>query len=216
MNKTKISWTEYTWNPVVGCKNHCWYCYAERINNRFNNSDFESIQYHTERLTEPLKIKKPSKIFVVSMGDLFGSWVMPEFIKWVLDIVKRCPQHTFQFLTKNPARYIEFEFSSNCWLGVTITKETDKSNIARNYPLPKCRCAYISYEPLLGYINKIPTWVNWVILGAYTGPGSKKHQPKKEWIDSIVKQCKHYKIPIFMKSSLKDIWDKPLIQEFPE
>lgn len=216
MNRTKISWTEYTWNPVVGCKNHCWYCYAERMNKRFKYiPKWDEPCVKVNELYTPKRVpKEPSKIFVGSMCDLFGNWISKKIIEDVLVFVKKNPQHTFQVLTKNPKRYKEFEFPKNCWLGQTIT---GKENIFGS-PIYKDNITYYSFEPLLDYINidSLEMLPKWIILGAYTGPGSKKYQPKKEWIDSIVRQCKHYKIPIFMKESLKDIWDKPLIQEFPE
>ena len=111
MNKTKIEWTNWTWNPVVGCKHNCWYCYGKRIAKRFfkDNPNYEP-KFYPERLKEPYTLKKPSKIFVCSMADLFGDWVKMNWIERVIKVVKENPQHTFQFLTKNPKRYLEFEF----------------------------------------------------------------------------------------------------------
>jgi len=211
--KNGIGWTDYTWNPSTGCLNNCRYCYAAKIGKRFQGH-FKPM-FHPERLEEPYKLKKPSKIFVCSMSDLFGEWIPPDVIEKVIQVARENPRHTFQFLTKNPNRYADFDFPKNCWLGATATKETDNSNVAFDYFLPECKCFYVSYEPLLGYIDTIPIWLNWIIIGAMTGKGSKKYQPKLEWIENIVRQAKNYKIPIFMKRSLQGIWKGELIRQFP-
>ena len=120
MNKTLIEWTDFTFNPVTGCwgpggtaekPNRCPYCYAKRIADRFfpvqevyhqgqgTWEEFFAPMFYPERLSEPAKIKTPSKIFVSSMGDLFGDWVPREQILDVLTTVKyRAPWHTYQFL----------------------------------------------------------------------------------------------------------------------
>ncbi|GAG54613.1 unnamed protein product [marine sediment metagenome] len=215
MNKTKIEWTDYTWNPVTGCKHNCEWCYARKIANRFKNlfNDFKPT-FHEHRLTEPYgRQYKPSKIFVVSMGDLFGKWVPASWIHSVIKVAEDNPQHTFQFLTKNSKRYLWFDFPKNCWIGTTVTGE--KTESSSTYPRRKT-IQFLSIEPLLGepYLGRIGAY-DWIIIGAMTGHGSKKHQPKKEWIDKIVEWCGGYNIPIFMKNSLSDIWGRPLIQEFP-
>ena len=195
MNKTKIEWTDYTWNPVVGCENDCWYCYGKRIAKRFwkDNPNYEP-RFHIKRLQEPYKIKEPSKIFVCSMADLFGDWIPKETIEKVLEVVRENPQHTYQFLTKNPRRYSEFDFPKNCWLGIT----EDYTNQARlNYLKGKPdNYKFISFEPLLGDMSGLDlSGIDWVIVGAMTGSGAIK--PKKEWIDSI----KHPNI--FYKNNIK-------------
>ena len=73
-----------------------------------------------------LKRRRPSKIFVCDCGDLWGEWVPNEWIEEVLKVVKKCPQHTFQFLTKNPQRYLDFEpLPDNSWAGTTVTSNKD-------------------------------------------------------------------------------------------
>ena len=194
---TKIEWCDATWNPVVGCKNGCWYCYGKRMNDRFKwIPKWNEPQLFDKRLIEDMP-KKPSKIFVGSMCDLFGDWIHKDWIKWIISIVKRNPQHTFQFLTKNPKRYLEFDFPNNCWLGTTITNRKDGWRIIdltrnNNYK-------FISFEPLLDMFDKeMNYWlkgIDLVIVGAMTGIGAIK--PKKEWIESI----KHNNI--FYKNNIK-------------
>lgn len=198
-----IGWCDYTWNPVVGCKNGCPYCYARRIRKRFNpDIPFEQITNYDERLNEPLKLKKPSKIFVGSMTDLFADWMPKYNVKYILEIVNQCPQHTFQFLTKNPKGYASFDFPENCWLGETITEWRDSLYGISPFNFSQNIIRFVSFEPLLGNIRiseKYP--YDWVIIGAMTGPGSQKYQPKKEWIDEIVKQADQKNIPIYIKDN---------------
>jgi len=81
MNKTKIEYVNYTWNPLAGCKRGCSYCYARKIHQRFHpDIPFEQIVNYDERLEQPLKIKKPSRIFAGSMSDI--EWWTPSQMKW--------------------------------------------------------------------------------------------------------------------------------------
>jgi len=197
MNKTKIEWCDYTWNPVVGCKNGCSYCYAKRMNDRFRwIFDWEKPEFFSRRLYEPYKIKKSSKIFIGSMCDLFGDWIPSKWIDMILVTVKENPQHTFQFLTKNPKRYLEFDFPENCWLGATIT-ESNLSAIGKLVSLRNTEnYKFVSIEPILGDMSLLNLEeIDLVIVGAMTGKGAIP--PKKEWIDSI----KHPNI--FYKNNIK-------------
>lgn len=221
-----IGWCDYTWNPVVGCKNGCWYCYGRRIRKRFHPEiPYEQITNYDERLQEPLKLKKPSRIFVGSMTDLFAEWMPKYNVQNVLDIAQFCPQHTFQFLTKNPKRYFEFIMTGNCWLGVTITNSQEAKNIFDQWNLDMQHLKYISFEPLLGdielpepryIIDSVLRRIKWIIIGAMTGPGSQKCQPKTEWIQNILTQADKYKIPVFMKGNLQKVWKGKLRREFPK
>lgn len=211
MNKTGIVWEnpkegwklDFTWNPIVGCKNSCKdadgkpYCYAERLNNRFKwIPDFKKPVFYPERLIEPAKLKKPSTIFVVSMGDLFGEWIPDEWITEVLTVTMCNPGHKFMFLTKNPKRYLEFEFTDNCWLGTTLDHAKNKKRLIDMAWLDWKTKTFVSVEPLLSDFSNVDfTGINLVIVGADTSPGAKP--PKKEWINSI----KHNNI--FYKSNIK-------------
>jgi len=195
-----IGWADKTWNPVCGCKNACYYCYSKRLNDRFKwLKDFTKPKFYPERLLEPYDLRKSSKIFVCSMADLFGDWVPDKWIKAILEVVRDNPQHTFQFLTKNPKRYLEFEFPKNCWLGVTITNSKDGWRIVDL--VRKDNYRFVSLEPLIGGFGKeFNMWikgVDLIIIGAMTGMGKKNVIPKKEWIDNI--QHKN----IFYKNNIK-------------
>jgi len=113
-DKSKIAWTDATWNPVSGCSKvseGCRNCYAERDWPRLSKlvpayagRNFENVVCHPERLDQPLRWKRPRKIFVNSMSDLFHPDVPEGFIDRVFAIMALCPQHTFQILTKRPER----------------------------------------------------------------------------------------------------------------
>ncbi len=248
MNKTKIDWADYTWNTVTGCRHECEYCYARKIANRFSKTGLGKVPnsytpqeynkpfifdgtidpypagftptFHQNRLDEPKKLKTPSKIFVVSMGDLFGAWV-PD--KWIQEVFKACesaPQHTYLFLTKNPKRYSKMAaegklpHKNNFWYGSTIT-----GNGELRFVSPRCDNfkynTFISIEPLLNIWDFNPYGefdsVKWVIIGAQTGPNAIK--PKPEWVQSIINQCRKVNVPIFLKNNLE--WPEK-IQELPE
>ena len=197
MNKTKIEWTDYSWNPITGCLHNCSYCYAKRLYNRFG-MDF-TPKFHEKRLNQPYGKKKGSKIFVGSTSDVFGDWVPKEWIDKVLKVVEDNPQHTFQFLTKNPERMRNFKFPDNCWVGATIES---RKFIQRFRDLQKVTAKYhfISIEPLLGEVNIDfkGKGIDLVIVGANSTRGAEP--PKKEWIKGIkgIKGCE-----IFYKSNIK-------------
>lgn len=153
MNKTKIEWCNYSWNPLVGCKRGCPYCYARKIFNRFNPTmPFEQISNWDERLEQPLKIKKPSRIFVGSMSDI-EFWSKAQMIN-VLDIIKQCPKHIFIFLTKNPYAYRKFgKYPKNCWLGFTVTRREEWGRAVKMVRVKRDNLKFINIEPILGEIN---------------------------------------------------------------
>jgi len=216
VNRTKIEWTDYTWNPVTGCLHSCSYCYGRKIANRFRSIFPNGYKptFHPERLEEPYNLKKSSKIFVCSMGDLFGNWVPAKWIKAVIKVAEDNPQHIFQFLTKNPARYEEFRFPKNCWLGTTVTSYLDQDRILQ---LPRYEENYrtlnfVSFEPLLGEVyleDWIWGYIDWVIVGAQTNPYKP---PKPEWVKHIILEAKKAGKPVFLKNNLR--WPEK-IQEFP-
>lgn len=241
----KIEWCDYTWNPVTGCLHGCEYCYARKIAHRFRDktkadkpyyvADFTAdLGYkddyafpfgfrptiHRYRLDEPQHIRKPSKIFVSSMADLFGDWVPDEWIRDVFAACERAPWHTYLFLTKNPARYEQlyddriFPYKENYWFGSTLTKPSDEYQYFDCTPYKD----FVSIEPMLAPFGPLVGghFPKWVIIGAMTGPGAKWHQPKRQWVADIVDQCHAARVPIFMKGSLARVWGEPLIQEWPE
>ncbi len=162
--------------------------------------------------------KKGRNIFVCSMADLFGNWVPDSWLDEVFEACEKAPQHNYLFLTKNPKRYIDYDVSCdrNKWYGTSICKNTDMKKCEH---LPLRANKFISIEPILECLDIISSpiinWVDWVIVGAETGRRKDKVIPQRKWIEDIVNECKANEKPVFMKSSLADIWGEPLIQKFP-
>ncbi len=168
--------------------------------------------FYPHRLKDPLKKRRPSKIFVCDCGDLFGNWVPGQWIKEVLNVVKMCPQHTFQFLTKNPRRYLDFQpLPNNSWAGATLTcnKDRERVLIMKKVKVP---VRFLSIEPLLGEVTLPFDGIQWIIIGAQTGRNPLR--PKKEWIDKILSNANKMGIPIFLKNNLRPHYPI-LFQQFP-
>lgn len=199
MNKTKIEWSEYTWKIVTGCKHGCPYCYVKRFDRLM------IPEYHPDRIGEPLSIRKPSLIFVANTGDMFGEWVPDDWIRRVLTVVKDTPQHTYQFLTKNPKRMLSFEFPSNAWIGASVTTQSDvqRIDIIKHISAP---VHYISVEPILGIIDADWSGIDWVIIGAETVKNART--PKdvvsaQKYARPLIAKIKELGIPLFIKPNLK-------------
>lgn len=186
--------------------------------------------FHRYRLNDYIG-KKGRNIFVCSMADLFGSWVPDSWIDEVFSACEKAPQHNYLFLTKNPVRYSLLHDKEklikkpNMWYGNSITnkEQMEIADYETGLLGGKAR-TFFSIEPLLEDITQSEYWKNscgkwymdWVIIGAETGRRKDKIVPERKWIENIVNDCEKEDIPVFMKSSLADIWGEPLIQEFPK
>lgn len=212
MNKTKIDWCTHTVNPVVGCTFGCPYCYARKMNNRFNwIEDWSNPVFYPGRLNQ-VSSKKPKIIFMNSMSDI-ADWE-EEWTKEVFTAIAKNPQHIYLFLTKRLRdAYKDIKYPSNVWLGNTITRQID---LIKEYGRPNGAKRFYSIEPILEHI-RIPQMdiPKWVIVGVETGNRKGKVVPKKEWIISIKEQCEESGVPLFMKESLRELMGQDFIQEFP-
>ena len=165
---TKIDWSDEMINPLGwGCygpgrtpenPKPCSYCYAMRIAHR-GMRDYDLCRqfiphWHPEMLDKPHFWKKPRRIFVQSMGDLFHPST-PQFqIELVLAMAKALPRHTFQFLTKNPKRLKDFNpWPANCWVGTTVTGQADADERLPWLLQVEAVVRFVSHEPLLGAID---------------------------------------------------------------
>ena len=171
--QSSIEWTETTWNPVTGCtkiSDGCKHCYAERMATRLQAMGVEKyrngfdLTVHESVLEEPLTWKKPRIVFVNSMSDLFHEAVPAAFIESVFRVMNRASQHTFQVLTKRPARVMELDpgliWTPNIWMGTSIES---KEWIDRLAKLKEANA-----------LTKIP--VSRTITGAVAQPGLDRNR----------------------------------------
>lgn len=232
MTKTKIEWTDETWNPVTGCtkvSEGCKNCYAETIAKRFwGDRKFTDVQCHEDRLEQPLKWKRPRRIFVCSMSDFFHPAIPIAFTAHMFAIMRRCPQHTFQILTKRPglARAMENDVGicelPNIWIGTTIESARYMADRVCDITAVPSAVTFVSFEPLLDQPRGTLAGIDWVIVGGESGPKARPMNP--DWAREILRVCKNNNIPFFMKqmggypnkrSKLEDIPEDLRIREFP-
>jgi protein gp37 len=251
-DKSKIEWCDATWNPVTGCtpvSEGCENCYAKRLAGRFpqihgryipvdreygsaefEQREFSEITLHHDRLNDPLHWRKPRRIFVCSMGDLFHEQVPEGFIFSVWNTFLKAPQHTYMVLTKRPKRMMQLlrhvhadihwkgalipSFPlPNVWLGVTVEndKHLDRIFTLLEAPAP---IRFVSTEPLLGPLIFGSTFLRKIRFGANragTGPldwvivgaetGPGARLMNLGWARSIRDQCKAAGVPFFFKSA---------------
>ena len=208
--KTKIEWTECTWNPVTGCSKiseGCRHCYAERLAVRLkamgqpNYVNGFDLTLHEHMLEAPLRWKRPQMVFVNSMSDLFHEQIPLEFIRKVFAVMRTARSHTFQVLTKRAERLNELssyiDWPDNVWMGVTVEKASyvSRINFLRN---TGARIKFLSLEPLLGPMPDLDLCnIDWVIVGGESGPGARPMG--EEWVHDIKDQCEQSGIPFFFK-----------------
>lgn len=210
MSKSKIEWTEITWNPVTGCSKlslGCQNCYAERMSARLkamhskNYINGFEVTCHEHMLKLPLTWTTPRMIFVNSMSDIFHEDVPEDFIHKIFKIMNSCSHHVFQVLTKRPERLRELDgnlkWSENIWMGVTIEAALYKGRLKylRN---SKAKNKFISIEPLIERIGYFELdGIDWVIVGGESGPGARTIE--EEWVIEIRNQCIASSVPFFFK-----------------
>jgi len=246
---SKIEWTMQTWNPVVGCdkvSEGCKNCYAITMAHRLMHMPASKDKYagtvektaggklnwtgkvnlDHSALQKPLNTKKPTTFFVNSMSDLFHEDVPFEFIMEVFFIMQKCPQHTFQILTKRPKRMVEwftewtpnpfgvpYEPLKNVWIGVSVENQKtadERIPLLQNVP---AAVRFLSCEPLLGPVDIMKavgcylspsrfSWninreIHWVIAGGESGHGARPSHP--DWFRQLRDQCKAANVPFFFK-----------------
>lgn len=203
---TKIEWATEVWNPVTGCTKvsaGCKNCYAERMSKRFGWP--WEVTLHHDRLDNPLHWRKPRRVFVCSMGDLFHEDVSDLFICKVMDIVQKCPQHTFLVLTKRAKRMSQWPVEgsqgiiSNLWLGVSV-EDCDRLGRIDTLRDTPAAVRFISFEPMLGDVGEVNLdGIGWVICGGESGPGARPMNI--EWARSLKDQCVYAGVPFFFKQA---------------
>jgi protein gp37 len=226
-SKSKIEYLTHVWNFYPGCEHtpevfpcadKCW---ARGMAHRYGRS-FEP-HLIPEKLLDPLKLKKPARIGVNFTGDTFGEWVNPAqmvddksgyadatlgFI--VKDIMRRCPQHQFLFLTKRPDRLKLWQpFPKNAWVGASACSYSMTVWACHELSKIQAKTKFISFEPLMDF-TPWPTLegvlkssgISWVIIGGWSGG---KNPPKIEWVREIIDAADQAGIPVWLKDNLLPI-----------
>lgn len=223
MAETQIEWTDATWNPVAGCtiiSAGCTHCYAmemakrleamhvakyEGLTRKSNNRTIWNglVREDVDALAIPYRWKKPRKIFVNSMSDLFHEKVSDQFILNVWKVMQETPHHHYQILTKRPDRMAAVvsqqigKILPNVWLGTSIENAAviDRAEHLRAVP---AAIRFISFEPLIGPVGNIDlSAIHWAIVGGESGRSAR---PIKEaWIDEIYDQCIEFDTAFFFK-----------------
>lgn len=236
MNKTSIEWTDLTWNPIrarlKGASHKarsgtfctrispgCTHCYASTINKRFGNGleytvpNLEQVEFFVDEriLGEPLKLRKPSRIFVGDMFDLFHEAIPGAMIAEVLRVAWKLPRHTFQFLTKRADRmqrivslmYDEWEGMliteprEHLWFGVSVEDQPRADERIPFLQATRAAVRFLSVEPQLEEVRPALRKVSWVICGGESGPGARPFN--LAWAESLLAQCRAAGVPFFMK-----------------
>ncbi|MCY0887023.1 MAG: phage Gp37/Gp68 family protein [Alicyclobacillaceae bacterium] len=207
---THIEWTDVTWNPTTGCtkvSEGCRHCYAETMAKRLHamgQSRYAKgfqLTLHEDLLELPLHWKKPRRIFVNSMSDVFHKDVPDDFVFRIFETMNRATQHTFQVLTKRPERLARMasalSWTSNIWIGTSVEdmKVARRVDFLRVVP---AQIRFLSCEPLLGSLAELDlTDVDWVITGGESGPGARPVHP--DWVRELRDSCVRAEVAFFFK-----------------
>jgi protein gp37 len=209
-DRSKIEWTDASWNPVTGCSKvspGCAHCYAETFAERFRGvpgHPYEQgfdLRLWPTRLDLPMRWKQPRRIFVTSMADLFHEDVPFEFVQRVFQVMAQADWHQFQVLTKRHERLAELaprlSWPDNVWAGVSIenSRFIHRADYLREVP---AAVRFISAEPLLGPLTGLDlAGIDWLIAGGESGVG---HRPiKAEWVEELRDRCLAEGIAFFFK-----------------
>jgi protein gp37 len=223
MADTTIEWTDVTWNPVAGCTimtAGCTNCYAMRMAARLEAMGVEKytgltrksggrakwtgkIRLDRAALSLPSAWKKPRRVFVNSMSDLFHEDVPADFINSVWQVMAATPLHTYQILTKRPDRMAAiletdgFDVLPNVWLGTSIEDGHVLYRLDELRAVPAA-VRFVSFEPLIGSVAAGSLeGIHWAIVGGESGPNARLMDPK--WIDEIFDLCTDADVAFFFK-----------------
>jgi len=231
---SKIEWTEESWNPVTGCtpiSEGCVHCYARRMATRLRGragypaQEPFRVTKHRDKLQQPRRWRRPRRVFVCSMGDLFHPEVDFSSIRDIYETAREHPQHTYIFLTKRPHRMHQFTeymlrktdlteiWGSNMWIGVTAENQARANERIPVLLDTPAAVRFVSVEPML---EPVKLWertpngamrnlgpvatgrgLDWVICGGETGPGARPMSP--EWAQELLWECVTAHVPFFFK-----------------
>lgn len=238
-DNSRIEWTDATWNPVFGCSKvsaGCQNCYAESYAKRFRATvPFDTITLHPERLDQPTRWKRPRRIFVGSLSDLFHVGIPNGYRDQVFREMALNSRHTFQVLTKRPDMadaYLDGLIGRggiwplrHVWLGVSVELQNQADKRIPTLLKIPADVRFLSVEPMLGPIDgkTIQRGIDWVIVGGESGPNARPMDP--DWALALMFACRKAGIPFFMKQlggwpkkrdTLADFPAELRVREFPE
>lgn len=241
MSRTGIEWTEFTWNPFVGCNVHsagCTNCYAMAMAARLERFGTAPQYAGTTRIMngrpvwsgrlnrasdagmrKPLGIREPARIFVNSMADYFHEGAPDAWRIEALDVMQATPRHSYQVLTKRPENILPFlertgaVLPANTWIGATVERADVawRIDVLRRVP---ARIRFLSIEPLIGPIGRLDlAGIHWVIVGGESGPGARPM--RAAWLCEVIEQCTAQGVATFFKQWGK-ISNNPIYHEPPD
>lgn len=182
MQPSNIAWTDRTWT---------------------NEHAAENVTVRPDKLEQPYRLDEPSRIFVNSMSDLFHSRVTDEFIRDVFAVMRNCPHHVFQILTKRPGRaaHMPLDWPPNVWMGTSVE---DGRVVERIDLLRSCdaHTLFLSFEPLIGPVGEVDlSGYDWAIVGGESGRDDVRREMDHEWAREIYRQCREQDVAFFFKQS---------------
>lgn len=209
--ETNISWCDATWNVARGCHKvdaDCKFCYMYR-------DSFDGTRYNPRQVIRtktvfnlPLKLKEPSKIFTSSLTDFFLEEI-DAYRDECWDIIRRCPQHTFQILTKRPERINrclpeDWLNLNNVWIGTSVGSGGSIERIPILLTVPGNQIKFVSIEPMWDFVDIWPhiAELYWVIVGGESGNETGQYRYRQcslKWIEDIMEACHYHEKPLFIK-----------------
>ena len=232
-DRSAIEWTDATWNPTTGCTRvsaGCDHCYAERLSKRLlsatyrsrlpvvdtaaNRNDPFAVRVWPERLSVPASWKKPRRVFVNSMSDLFHHDIPEDFARECFRVMLEVDRHVYQVLTKRPARAAKFVgrhadlfprgLPGHLWIGTSVEDQSVDYRV-RHLLAVRAAVRFLSCEPLIGpldlsgFMNRATGCdrLHWVIVGGESGIGARPMKPG--WARGLRDQCRAADVPFFFK-----------------
>ena len=224
-DRSKIEWTDTTWNVVTGCSKvstGCRFCYAEAVAKRlWRGRPFGDVQVHQDRIYQPLSWKKPRRVFVNSMSDLFHEAVSYEMLDSIFAVMLMTQQHQYQVLTKRPTAMRDYMRAPetprrvrgnregppwkwpprNVWLGSSIENQATANERIPHLLTTPAAVRFVSAEPLLApVVLPLVNWdpgIDWIIVGGESGPQARICGI--QWIEQIVRDARATMTPVFVK-----------------